>query len=360
MTLSANCRACLFVGIAMSLLPVALVGTAKSAERTGYHIELVAPLNDGGTGWDHLSIDSANRHVFVGRGQAGLAVLDADTGAFLRMVPETQGSHGAAIASDLGLGFSDNAKGGDLTIFDLKTLEPTAHLKAGETTDGVFYDPFTKTGFVNNGETGQMTFFDPVTRTVLGSVDLATKKPEFATVDGRGNAHIDLQDRNAVARIDIKARTVAETWTVAGCELPSGLEYDAASNRLFVGCRGSAPVLAVLDVATGRTVATVAIGEGNDWVGFDAKNKLILATNGTVGTLTVIAQLDADHYKEVETVGTRTLSRTGAFDPVTGTVVIVAARYSRPGPDDTGKPGRNRIEPGTSETLLLRPKNFAE
>lgn len=358
MDLSPICHACL-TAVLLTLL-VGGAGPAAAAERPGYHIDAVVPLSDGGTGWDHLSIDSSNRHVFVGRGQAGLAVLDADTGAFIRTVPQTQGSHGAAIASDLGLGFSDNAKGGDLTIFDLKTLEPKSHLKVGETTDGVFYDASTKTGFVNNGDTGLMTFFDPVTGTVLGSVDLQTKKPEFAVVDGLGNAFIDLQDRNAVARIDIKTRTVAETWTVGGCELPSSLDYDAASNRLFVGCRGSAPVLAVVDVATGRTVATLPIGEGNDWVGFDAKTKQVLATNGGAGTLTVITQIDADHYREDETVGTRTLSKTGAFDPVTGTVFIVAANYSRPGPDDTGKPARNRIEPGTSQTLLLRRKVVAE
>jgi DNA-binding beta-propeller fold protein YncE len=320
----------------------------------GYLIDAVRPLPDGGSGWDHVSIDNGNRHVFVGRGPAGLAVLDADTGAYVVTVPETQGSHGAAIAANLDLGFSDNGKGGDLTIFDLKTLKPKSHLHVGETTDGVFYDPLSKTGLVNNGETGHVTIFDPVGLRVLATIDLKTKKPEFAVVDGRGNAFLDLQDRNAVARIDMRTMTVTAVWPLNGCEAPSSIAYDPAFDRLFVGCRGNEPVMAVVEPSTGRTVATVPIGQGNDWAGFDPKNRLILFANGVSATLGVIRQLDADHYREEETVGTRPLARTGTFDPKTETVFLISAHYSRPGPGPDEKSGPIRIQSGTTEVLMLR------
>jgi DNA-binding beta-propeller fold protein YncE len=332
----------------------AMAASLPAARADGFRLVKAMPLRDGGSGWDHVSLDEEHRHVFVGRGPSGLSVVDADTGAFLQTVAETAGSHGAAVAADLGLGFSDNGKGGDLTIFDLVSLRPAGHLQVGETTDGVFYDPVTKTGVVNNGETGRVTFFDPVGRQVLGSVDLSTKKPEFAVADGLGNVFIDLQDRNAVARIDMRTRSVAETWALPGCEQPSSVAYDPSARRLFVGCRGASPVMAVLDPASGKVVATLPIGAGNDWAGYDAQDRLVLFTNGQSATLTVIRQDDADHYGEDETVGTRPLSRTAAFDASTGTLFLVTAQYSRPGPGPDGKPSPVRIWPDTSEILMLR------
>jgi DNA-binding beta-propeller fold protein YncE len=327
---------------------------AAEAEDAGFAIRDARPLLDGGLGWDHISIDVGHRHVFVGRGESGLAVLDADTGSYLRSIPETKGSHGAAVAPDLGVGFSDNGKGGDLTIFDLATLQPKAHLSVGANTDGVFYDPATRTALVNNGEGGHATIFDPVAVRVLGGIDLATKKPEFAVVDR--SAFIDLQDRNSVARIDLRTRNLAEVWPVSGCELPSSIAIDEANNRLFVGCRGKEPTMAVLDAANGHVVSTLPIGAGNDWAGFDAERRVAFFANGQSANLTVIRQIDADHYREDETVGTRPLARTGAFDPRTGTVYLMTAQYSRAGPDADGKPAPIRIVPGSAELLLLRQK----
>jgi DNA-binding beta-propeller fold protein YncE len=328
--------------------------TASAAQADGFRLAKAVPLRDGGSGWDHVSVDEDHRHVFIGRGTYGLAVVDADTGALLQIVAETAGSHGAAIAADLGLGFSDNGRGGDLTIFDLVSLRPIGHLQVGDTTDGVFYDPATRTGMVNNGETGRATFFDPVSNRVLGSVDLGSKKPEFAVADGRGNIFIDLQDRNSIARIDMRTRSVAETWALPGCEQPSSITSDPSRLRLFVGCRGSSPVMSVVDATSGRTITSLPIGHGNDWAGYDARDQLILFANGQSATLTVIRQDGADQYREDETVGTRPLARTGGFDAKTGTVFLVTAQYSRPGPGADGKPGPVRIWPDTAEVLMLR------
>src|SRR5581483_9504715 len=110
-----------------------LAGRPALAEPfTSYRIVATRPAGDSGTSWDHLSIDEANRHVFIGRGVGGLMVVDADTGAPIGTIPETAGSHGAAIADDLGVGFSDNGKGGKVTVFDLASLKPRAQFNAGD------------------------------------------------------------------------------------------------------------------------------------------------------------------------------------------------------------------------------------
>ena len=330
-------------------------GPAEAAEPfTSFRIIDTKPLKDGGANWDHVSVDVANRHIFVGRGPNGLLVLDADTGAVVTTVADTKGSHGAAVAADLGVGFSDDGAGGNITVFDLKSLQPRIRFKAGETTDGVFYDPATRTGFVNNGAAGTLTLFDATTYEVKGTIDLATKRPEFADADGAGRAFIDLQDRNAVAVIDLAAKRIANVWSIRDCELPSSLMYEPRSKRIFIGCRGAKPVLAVLDASDGATVATVPIGEGNDWVGFDAANKLVLLANGASASLSVVRQEGPDVYELEETVGTRPLARTGAFDPRTGQLFLVCAQYARPAKPPVNAAMPNRIFPNTVEVLILK------
>jgi DNA-binding beta-propeller fold protein YncE len=331
-----------------------LAGCPVAAEPfISYRIVASTLAGDRGAAWDHVSVDPANRHIFIGRGADGLMVADAATGEPIATVPDTKGSHGAAIASDLGLGFSDDGPGGIVTVFDLATLQSRARFKAGENTDGVFYDPATKQGFVNNGAAGTITVFDAATFMVKGTVDLATKKPEFAAVDGVGHAYIDLQDRNSVAVVDLASRKVVNVWPVQNCEQPSSLWYEPQSERLFVGCRGAKPVLAVVNSRTGATVADVPIGAGNDWVGFDKINHLILLSNGAAASLSVIRQKGPDDYALEETVGTRPLARTGTFDPTTGKLFLVAGQYAKLAPSGAGPEPQNHVFPGTVEILVL-------
>jgi DNA-binding beta-propeller fold protein YncE len=320
---------------------------------TSYRIVATRLAGDNGTRWDHVSVDPARDHVFVGRGADGLMVLDAATAAPIATVADTKGSHGAAIAPDLGIGFSDDGPGGMVTVFDLASLEPRARFKAGDNTDGVFYDPATKQGFVNNGTAGTVTLFDAVTLKLAGTIDLDTKKPEFAAVDGAGRAYIDLQDKNSIAVIDLARKKVVAVWPVRNCEQPTSLWYEPKSLRLFVGCRGTKPALAVLDARTGATVADVPIGAGNDWVGFDSVNRLILLANGTAATLSVVRQNGPDDYALEETVGTRPLARTGAFDQRTGRLFLVTGQYARPAPTAAEGEMPNHVFPGSVEILVL-------
>jgi hypothetical protein len=63
-------------------------------------------------------------------------VLDADTGAVVGEIPNTEGVHGIAIATDLGRGFTSNGCSSTITIPDLKTLKVVDQVKStGENPD---------------------------------------------------------------------------------------------------------------------------------------------------------------------------------------------------------------------------------
>src|SRR5438477_13075715 len=112
--------------------------------------------------------------------------------------------------------------------------------------------------------------------------------------DGEGNLIKALRDRNSVAKIDVAARKVLAEWKTTGCDEPTGLAFDRANKRVFVGCRGKAPVLAVLDSDSGRVITTLEIGRGNDGVIYDAATRKIYTSNRVDANLVIYDQVDPD------------------------------------------------------------------
>jgi hypothetical protein len=337
MKIGVSPRTTALVGALLSsaaIISLAQFAQAQQGAYVGYRVTKEIPLPGKNPRWDHVYIDEASRQVFIGRRDMGLTAVNIDTGA-VSEVKDTKGTNGAWSATDLGVGLSDNGTAADVTVFDLKTLAVKSKIKVPKETDGVWYDPSTKTAYVNNGDEGSITLFDPVSGKVGETIALNTKKPEFSAVDGKGRAFVALQDKNQIAVVDMKGKKLANTWNV-DCVQPTGMYYEAQTDRLFVPCRGTKPLLAVVDAASGKTVYTFPIGLGVDAVSFNPAEKLILTSNGTTGTMSVFKQDSKDAYHLVETVATRLGARTHALDPKTGKVFTVTAEYTQPAPAKEG------------------------
>jgi DNA-binding beta-propeller fold protein YncE len=312
------------------LAGTAIIGLAQAAETTyvGYHVTKVQVLPGKNPGWDHVTIDPVNRHVFIGRRALGVAVVNIDTGE-ISEVKDTKGTNGAWPIPELGIGLSDNGKENDVTVFDLKTLAVKGKIKVPKETDGVWYDPATKQAFVSNGDEGSITLVDPVAMKAGDTIDLNSKKPEFASVDGKGRAFIPFQDKNQLGVVDLKTKKVATTWPV-DCIQPTSTLYEAGTDRIFVACRGAKPLLVVVDATTGKGVYSFPIGSNVDAVTFNPVEKLIMTSNGDAGTISVFKQDSKDAYHLVEEVATRLGARTMVVDPKTQKAFTVTADFVWP------------------------------
>src|SRR5579871_839122 len=76
---------------------------AAPASGPGYHLLNSYPVGGEG-GWDYLTADSANRRLYISRGNRAL-VMDLDTFKVLGEVPAGQGVHGVAVAPDVNKGY---------------------------------------------------------------------------------------------------------------------------------------------------------------------------------------------------------------------------------------------------------------
>ncbi len=313
----------------------------------GYH--LIKKVVLGGEGfWDYLIVDSANRHVFISHG-THVMVVDADTYAVLGDIPDTQGVHGIAIASDLGRGFTSNGRANTVTIFDLKTFKVLGTAPTGQNPDAIIYDPASHRVFTMNGRSGDSTVIDGATGTVAGTISLGGK-PEFATADGAGRVYANIEDKSLLVAIDSNALIVKNTWPLAPCEEPSGMAIDIAHRRLFSGCHNK--MMAVLDADSGKVIATPPIGQGVDANAFDPATGLAFSSNGD-GTLTVVHEDSPDKFTVVENVSTQPRARTMALDTKTHNVYLVTAEFGPPPPATAEQPRPRPTVVPNSFTLLV-------
>lgn len=282
---------------------------AVAAEPVHYAVQQRWDLGPA-TRWDYLSLDTQRNRLFVTRGDR-VQVLDANSGKPVGEIPNTAGVHGVAFAQDLKLGFTSNGRANSVTVFDLDTLQVKRELAVkGANPDAILYDPATRKLYTFNGKSQDVSVFDAASGKPVATIPLGGK-PEFAATDGR-RVYVNIEDKSEIVAIDAATDRVLAHWPLAGCDEPSGLALDAGHARLFSVCGNRA--LMVTDSASGKVVARIAIGDHPDAAYYDPGTATLFSSNGA-GTLSVVRQLDADHYAPAVEVPTLKGARTMAFDP---------------------------------------------
>ena len=310
---------------------------------SGYHVVKTVSV-PGDQGWDYLLVDSDARRVYISHG-SHVVVMNADTYAIEGDIPDTQGVHGIAIASDLGRGFTSNGRANTATIFDLKTLKTIGTVKTDANPDAILYDPVTKHVFTFNGGGKNSTVFNAADGSVVGTIPLGGK-PEFAVADGKGLVYVNNEDTSEVMQIDAQKLTVKNHWSLAPCKSPSGLAMDLKTRRLFSGCDDK--VMAITDADSGKVVTTATIGDGVDANAFDPATSYVFASNGE-GTLTVVHEDSPDKYTVVENVPTKKTARTMGLDLKTHNIFLPAADFDPPAPGER----RGKMKPGSFVILVV-------
>lgn len=337
------------LGLSASIC-VGLGCAAAAVAAPAAHMEVLQHWKLGGAGgWDYLTVDSPSHRLFISRGTR-VDVVDLETGKIVGAIPDTQGVHGIALANGLNRGYTSNGRANSVTVFDLDTLKITREAPVpGKNPDAILFEPASKRVFTFNGASKDATVLDASTLAVIGTIPLPDK-PEFAVDDGRGRVFVNIEsDPGRLVAIDSKTLTVKNTWTLSGCNSPTGLALDAARNRLFSVCDGK--VMAVTDAVSGKQIALVAIGEHPDAAAYDSKHAAVYSSNGD-GTLSIVRQESADRYTVAANLPTQRGARTMALDPATGKIYLVTADFG-PAPAATAEQPHPRPAPVADSFVVL-------
>src|SRR5437773_11611965 len=290
---------------------------------TGYKVVTRYPVPGNG-GFDYLSIDSAARRLYLSHGTE-VNVVDADNGKLIGTIADTPGVHGIAIASEFKHGFTSNGRENKVSMFDSVTLQLIKKIDVGKGPDGIYYDPGTKRVFTNNHGSHDITAIQAATGEVVGTVK-AEGDGEEAIIGSDGLIYVNSEDTAEVVAFDPKSLEVKKRFPIGVAKVPTGLAYDAKTNRLFIGCRNE-PKMVVMDAATGKVINSYPIGAGVDYAGFDPQAKLVFFSCGA-GTLSIYHEKSVDDYEDAGAVTTQPSTKTRAFDPKTKKIFLPAAEYT--------------------------------
>lgn len=289
-----------------------------------YRLESVVTMKSAVPDWDYITFEPARAYLYIGRRGDGVTVYDTKGQKVIGSIEDSLDANATALVEEFDRGYTVNGDG-STTMFQISSLKTIKRIKFGEDADNAFYEPVTRQVAFMMGDSQQIAFLDAKTGTVAGNLKMESRKLDGSAPDGQGNLFVAQRDRNSVARIDARQRRVTAEWKIPGCDEPTGLAFDRASQRIFVGCRGKNPVLSVLDPESGKLVAALEIGHGNDGVVFDPEARKVYTSNGVDANLVIYDQVTPDTYKLAEATTTRPYARTMALDPKTKKVYTVTA-----------------------------------
>ena len=302
-----------WVGVVSFARAAAELKTEEAGEKA--ELRVVKSMPGGGEErWDYITVDAEARRIYVAH-STSVMVFDADKGTMVGVLPNTPGVHGVAVVAKLNQGFATNGGDGSISVFDLTTLKTLRKIKAGDRPDAILYDPSSMKIFCFNHGSGDVTMVDPAAPEKAPETLVVGGTLEFGATDEAGHVFVNVEDKNEVVEIDAKENKVLAHWSVAPGEEPTGLAIDPVHGRLFVGCRNQKMI--VVDTATGKVLADVAVGAGVDGVAFDAGLGLAMTSNGRDGTLTAVREGLAGTFTAVQTLTTIKGARTIADDPKT-------------------------------------------
>ena len=337
---SRNVFAAFLIAIVSLMLCGSVAAQGTWAVEKTFHI-------GGEGGWDYVTVDASNHRLYVPRSTHTM-VIDADSGTTIADIPGQKHNHGVALVPEAGRGFISDGSGA-IVIFDLKTNAVLGTLKAQPDADGIIFDKASGLVLVVSGDNGVLMTLKPDVDPKTGSIDAPIElggKPEFLASDGAGKVYINLEDKNQIAVVDLKARKVLAHWPVAPGGSPVGLSIDTMKHRLFIGCRNPQKLI-VMSTDDGKVIADLPIGAGVDATKFDGHQAFASCRDGK---LVIAGESASGKFEVQQTVTTPVGARTMDIDPDAHKVYLPTAEFEEQKPGATGRPA---AKPGTFMIVVV-------
>jgi len=210
-----------------------LLAVSAAPGASGYKvIKTVSHQREGG--WDYVTVDSDARRVYVSHATQ-VVVLDADSYEVVGSIPDTQGVHGIAIASDLGRGFTSNGRTNTATIFDLKTLKTIGTVNTGANPTPSSTTPALSASSRSTAAARTPRPSMPPTAPSPARL-LSAASPNLPSLTAKGSIYVNIEDTSELVQFDPQKLTVTHRWPQKPCQEASGLAIDRKNRRLFLRC----------------------------------------------------------------------------------------------------------------------------
>jgi DNA-binding beta-propeller fold protein YncE len=272
------------------------------------------PLPNVGGRIDHFTFDAKRKRVIgAALGNNTVEVVDTFAGRDVHSITGAAAPQGVVYVSELNRLLVANGTDGKLRVYDGDAFKLLNTIDIGEDADNVRYDPAEKRVYVAYGgdEEGGIAVIDAASGKRLDDVAKLDAHPEsFQIAATKPVIYANIATKAKVVVIDRNTHKVTD-WPLKSGKANYPMALDEADHRLFVVTRKPAQ-LVVLDTDSGAMVASVPCVSDSDDAYYDATRKRIYAPGGE-GFISVVQQIDPDHYQSLARIPTTVGARTGLW-----------------------------------------------
>jgi DNA-binding beta-propeller fold protein YncE len=278
------------------------------------------PLSSAVKGhFDHFGVDLKHNRLFAtAEDYHAVLVFDLVTFNPVAQIPAIGKPHAVLYRDDLDRVYITDGEAGALKIFNGAAYQPAGSILLAKDADSMGYDITSQRLYVVNGgkDAGQkysmLSVIDTTAGKKLTDIRIEGETLEAMALDVfRPRLYLNNRARNQIEVVDRWKNAVIASWPVKLGSDNVAMALDEAHQRLFVGCRSGQVV--IFDTNTGKELQAAPIVKGVDDITYDPGSKRIYAIGG--GTIDILEQTDADHYRTLGSVAAGADAKTGRLIP---------------------------------------------
>jgi len=284
--------------------------------------EVVLPAHDKSGGFDHAGVHGRRGRLYVAHtANNALDVVDCATHAYLGSIRYLEGVAGALVSEEHDLVFTSNRAENTVGIFPPAHEEALVKVKVGVRPNGLAYDAGRRLLLAANvGDPARPGSFsvsvvDASARAMIADVPVSGRTRWTVFDAEAGSFYVNIADPPQIAVIEAAHPGVVARTLAVPAAGPHGLDFDAATHRLFCACDGRA--LVVLDSRSGAVLARAELAGVPDVIFFNRERQHLYVAIADPGLIEVF---ETDQMRRVETVRTEAGAHTLGFDPSRNTV----------------------------------------
>jgi DNA-binding beta-propeller fold protein YncE len=296
------------------LAVVVLLGTSAYVAGQSHSLVLTSavplPMVEGRI--DHLAFDAARGRLLVAAlGNNTVEVIDTTKGGLVATVRGFHEPQGLAVVPDVAAIAVANGGTGTLQLLDAETYKIRGTVSIGGDADNVRYDPAAKRLYV--GYDGGLAVVDPASSRIVQRVTFSGHAESFQLERDGSRVFVNVPDRAQIVVADRKTASAVARWPAGRARANYPMALDESTQRLFVGFRQPATVIAY-DTSTGKAVTSVpAVGDTDDLF-YDGVRKRLYVIGGE-GYVDVLQRDAGDVFRRTDRIATASGARTGMFVP---------------------------------------------
>jgi len=274
---------------------------------------------------DHLSIDVHGHRLFVSAlGNNTVEVLNLVSGKDVHQITGMREPQGVFFVPQSNKLFVANGGDGVVKVLDGTSYKRLSEVHFSSDADDVRYDAAQRLIFVGYGS-GGIGVLNAMTGRELGTVKLRGHAEAFEVENGGARIYVNVPTAEEIAVVDWKQRRVVDRWPMVKYRDNFPMAFDAEHHRLFVACRRPAELLA-LDSRSGRVLAHLpVVGDADDLYYDSARHRIYVS--GGHGAISIVRQVDANHYRLMTTIRTALGARTSLFVPQLNRFYLAVPRH---------------------------------